>query len=274
MRRVLFVAVVALAAVAAALAAPPGGGQVREVSIPGKVFVPGTLDVLVGDTVVWRNGDATTHTVTADNDSFDSGFLSPGATFAETFSKPGLYVYHCTIHKFMHGVVRVVPVALSAPDDAVVSGGRVVLSGLAPAGTEQVTVMRSDDSTKQRVVVPATDGSFTVTERVFRPVAYRALLGGVSSPLVHVEVEPKVVARARAGKLIATAKPSREGARAALQEYDLEHFAWRTIARSVLGPGSHVAISLPAEHRGRFRVVVRGGDGWGDGASQAVVRDH
>jgi plastocyanin len=269
----LFVsAVVALSLVAAPLAAPGvGGGQVREVAIPGRFFAPGSLDVLVGDTVIWRNGDGSTHTVTAEDDSFDSGDLSPGASFAMAFSKPGRYAYHCTIHKFMRGVVRVVPVVFSAPEDPVVSGGRVVLSGLAPAGIEKVVVVRSGTPAWERSVVPAVDGSFSVIERVVRPVAYRALVGGIASQLVRIEVAPNVVARPDAGTLVAAAAPSRAGARAVLQTYDRELFAWRTVARGVVGPDSHVTIPLPADHRGRFRIVVRGGDGWADGSSQAVV---
>jgi len=270
-RTTLLSTVVALTLAATAFAEPGDGAQVRSVSIPGKVFVPGALDVLVGDTVVWRNGDGSTHTVTADDDSFDSGVLSPGATFARTFSKPGRYVYHCTIHKFMHGVVRVVPVALSAPEGPVVTGGRVVLNGLAPAGIDRVVVRRSGTSARNRIVVPAADGTFSVAERVVRPVAYRALVGGASSPLVRVEVAPKVIAHPVAGNLVAAVVPSRAGAHSALQAYDLEHFAWRTVARGVVRPDSRVTIPLPAERRGRFRIVVRGADGWADGFSQAVV---
>ncbi len=274
MKRTLSVAVVGLVLAAAAALAAGGSGQVREVAIPGKFFSPAALDVLVGDSVIWRNGDSTSHTVTADDSSFDSGYVPPGGMFAMAFPKPGFYTYHCTIHRFMYGVVRVVPVALSAPEAPVVSGGRVVLSGLAPAGTEQVIVVQSGAATKQRVVVPAADGSFSVAERVFRPVAYRALVGGIASPSVRIEVSPKVVAQPGAGKLVAAVKPSRAGAHAALQAYDREHFTWRTVSRGVVDPASRVAIALPAERHGRFRVVVRGGDGWADGTSQAVVLER
>ncbi len=269
-RALLAVAVAATAAAAGALGAG-GTGQVREVSMPGKVFVPGRLDVLVGDTVVWRNGDATSHTVSADDDSFDSGYLAPGATFARTFAKPGSYAYHCTIHKFMRGVVRVVPVALTAPAAPVVSGGRAVLAGLAPAGSGDVSLVRVGAREGVHRLTPAADGSFTFAERVFRPASYRAYAGGAASPLVRVAVAPRVAARPGAGRIAAEASPSRAGARALLQRYVRERFAWQTVARGVVDARSHVSLPLPADRRGRFRVVVRGGDGWADGASQAVV---
>ncbi len=272
MKGLLVATVMVLSLATVALAAPgPGGGQVREVSIPGKFFAPSSVDVLVGDTVVWRNGDSSSHTVTAADDSFDSGYLSPGATFTLTFSKPGLYAYHCTIHRFMRGAVRVAPVALSAPEAPIVSGGRVVLNGLAPAGTAKVVVRRSGSSARDQTVVPAADGSFSVAERAIRPVTYRAFVGNLASPLVRIEVAPKVAVQPSAGSLVAVAVPSRAGVHAVLQAYDREHFAWRTVARGVVRSDSHVSIPLPAERRGRFRIVVRGGEGWADGASPAVV---
>src|SRR5262249_8047875 len=110
----------ALVLAAAAPAAGPGGSAVREVTMPGKVHAPGRIQVLVGDTVVWRNADATNHTVTSDDDVFDSGYVAPGLTFSRAFEKTGAYRYHCTIHRFMRGEVVVVPVALSAPTGSVV----------------------------------------------------------------------------------------------------------------------------------------------------------
>jgi plastocyanin len=272
MKRVFVLAVVmAAVAVASAFGATREGAQVREVSIPGKVFVPGRLDVLVGDTVLWRNGDAASHTVTANDDSFDSGFLGPGGTFARTFAKPGLYAYHCTIHKFMRGVVRVVPVALTAPDESVLSGGRIVLQGLAPAGTLQVVLAEVGGSSRERRITPAADGSFSVPVRVFGPTAFRAVAGGLSSPPVRIRVAPRVRVQPGAGGLAGAVTPSRAGARAVLQRYDRERFAWITVAHGVVDRSSHVAVPLPAEHAGHFRVVVRGSDGWADGISQTVV---
>ena len=130
-----------LALAAGIPAALADDGQVREVSIPGKVYAPARLQVLVGDTVVWRNGDATTHTVTADDGAFDSGYLDSGLSFSLQFSKLGHYAYHCTIHKFMHGeIVVVAGRAARARPSRSSAGGRVVLQGLAPVGVKSVVV--------------------------------------------------------------------------------------------------------------------------------------
>ncbi len=47
------------------------------------------------------------HTVTADDGSWDSGDVQPGATWRRTFDRPGTYPYHCTPHPFMQAVVVV-----------------------------------------------------------------------------------------------------------------------------------------------------------------------
>ncbi len=271
MKQVFLVALAAVVAVAGALGATRDAAGTRDVSIPGKVFVPGRIDVLVGDTVVWRNGDATSHTVTADNDAFDSGFISPGATFARAFPTPGTYAYHCTIHKFMRGVVRVVSVALSAPDQTVLSGGRIVLQGLAPSGTSQVVVAQVGGSGKEHAVTPGADGSFSLPIRVFEPSVFRALVHGRSSPPVRVSVAPRVQVRVGVGSLVGTVTPSRPGARAVLQTYERERFTWVTLTHGVVDRSSHVAVPLPADRAGHFRVVVRGTGGWDDGISQTVV---
>lgn len=75
--------------------------------IRGFSFQPGVLKVKVGAKVTWTNGDGVAHTVTADNKSFASDHLQPGSSFSFTFTRPGTYAYHCSIHSFMHGSVVV-----------------------------------------------------------------------------------------------------------------------------------------------------------------------
>src|SRR4029077_6695754 len=55
--------VVALCVLAAAGSATAADAPSRDVSIPGKLFEPARITVLLGTTVTWRNGDASNHTV-------------------------------------------------------------------------------------------------------------------------------------------------------------------------------------------------------------------
>jgi plastocyanin len=265
---------VVLAFTLAAPAAVAGGGQVRNVAIPGKAFAPGELNVLAGDTLVWTNGDSTNHTVTSNDGLFDSGYLAPGATFSRVFPKLGRYEYHCTIHKFMHGVVTVVPVAFQGPGRAVVAGGRVTLSGLAPSGTKQVVIERlgGKKPVVQRRVAPGGDGSFSVTLHAAAPANFVAAVKGKRSAAVHVAVSPHVKVQPGAGRLAARVSPPRAGARAVLQVYIRELFTWRIVAHGRVDGSSHVSFPLPVKARGHFRIVVRGSRGWADGASAAVRR--
>ncbi len=84
-------------------AAIPAG----QVSIQSFSFGPQTLTIPAGTTVTWTNSDSVTHTVTAMDGSFDSGNLTPGQSFSFTFTTPGTYSYHCSIHPFMRGQVVV-----------------------------------------------------------------------------------------------------------------------------------------------------------------------
>ena len=92
-------------------AAPSGTGSTApasaSVSIPAHSFSPASVTIAVGGTVRWTNGDRDSHTVTADNGSFDSGILAPGGTFSHTFPTAGTFAYHCEIHPDMRGTVTV-----------------------------------------------------------------------------------------------------------------------------------------------------------------------
>jgi plastocyanin len=82
-----------------------GGGNT--VNIVDFAFQPASISVPVGTTVTWHNTGSAQHTVTAFNGAFDSGTLDPGSSFSVTFSNPGTYMYHCTIHRTMVGTVQV-----------------------------------------------------------------------------------------------------------------------------------------------------------------------
>ena len=77
------------------------------VSIVNMAFTPATITVTAGTTVTWNNNDNITHTVTADDDSYDSGNIGAGSSFTRTFSIAGSYPYHCTIHPSMKETIVV-----------------------------------------------------------------------------------------------------------------------------------------------------------------------
>jgi len=75
-------------------------------------FGPQSITVKAGSTVTWTNQDAILHTVTAGTPAnpgtaFDAKLDGVGSTFSFTFSKPGTYPYHCSIHEVMRGVITV-----------------------------------------------------------------------------------------------------------------------------------------------------------------------
>lgn len=87
---------------------PVGGpGETVAVEISGFAFRPDSLTVLVGSTVEWTNADATDHTASASDGSFN-GSLAAGATFQAQMDTPGTFEYVCNIHMGMTGEIVVV----------------------------------------------------------------------------------------------------------------------------------------------------------------------
>jgi plastocyanin len=269
-RRRLLLAL-ALGVLAASSTAGAADAPTRDVSIPGKLFEPARITVLLGTTVTWRNQDASNHTVTSDGDTFDSGYLAPGGSFSYTFAKQGHYAYECLIHKFMKGSVDVFSLVLTGPENPVLVGRQVVVAGLAPAGTATVTLSRLGGGESPRTVKARPDGSFTVRFRATAPGTYRAAAGNAASPLVRIGVVPQVGITHTATTVAVTTVPARVGARVALQTYDRDHFTWRTVAHTRLGTGSRARLPIPTVRPLRIRVVVRGEAGWSDAASPVIA---
>jgi plastocyanin len=124
-------AVVAASAFLALLAAPslpvaPASAATHDIDQVGLTFTPDSLDVEVGDTVVWH-WSAGTHTVTNGEGAadpnvgtlFDAPLSSAAPTFSFTFTTAGRVPYFCRPHETlgMKGVVIVQdsPVAAEEP---------------------------------------------------------------------------------------------------------------------------------------------------------------
>ena len=86
---------------------PPATPPQIEVFIDGSDFNPAIYNVPVGATVVWYNNDSVSHTVTARDNLFDSGNLSPDDTFRYTFEQSGALEYYCRIHPSMVGKITI-----------------------------------------------------------------------------------------------------------------------------------------------------------------------
>jgi plastocyanin len=80
------------------------GGASLEIS----GFQFGAVSVAGGGQVTVDNRDSATHTVTADDDEFDTGQVSGGGTSSFVApSTPGTYEFHCQIHPDMSGTLTV-----------------------------------------------------------------------------------------------------------------------------------------------------------------------
>ncbi|WP_426175318.1 cupredoxin domain-containing protein [Massilia sp. TWR1-2-2] len=101
----LLLAGVVVARSPAAVAAPRGA--VHTVVIEGMLFIPATLKVKAGDTVIWKNKDAFPHTATSVARLFDSKPIASGASWKFVATRRGTFAYLCTLHQTMKGMLTV-----------------------------------------------------------------------------------------------------------------------------------------------------------------------
>lgn len=82
---------------------------VHTIVIDGMRFIPRTVVVKRGDTVVWRNKDPFPHTATAAAAAGgpDSPVIAAGGSWRFRAAKPGRYPYLCTLHRTMAGTLVV-----------------------------------------------------------------------------------------------------------------------------------------------------------------------
>jgi plastocyanin len=90
-------------------AATSGNGTAGTViTIKDFAFSPTPLKAKPGATITIKNADTTTHTFTADDNSFDAGDIASGGSATVTLpNKAGTVKYHCNIHNSMKGTIQV-----------------------------------------------------------------------------------------------------------------------------------------------------------------------
>jgi plastocyanin len=89
-------------------AAAAATAQEVPVDIRDFAYSPNSVTIAVGDTVTWTNQDDVPHTATATDQSvLQSGTISPGSSFSQTFETAGEFPYHCEFHPNMSGTIIV-----------------------------------------------------------------------------------------------------------------------------------------------------------------------
>ena len=166
--------------------APVGysSGTTRVDAARDNFFDAPVISVPVGGTVDWENTGHSPHTVTADDGSFDSRNLAPGAEYIHTFSRSGAYEFYCRYHGApggigMAGVVLVGNATLTSPSGARVGRGREPV----PTGQREIRAVPGSYSTIQKAVNAARPGDVVlISPGIYREAVrvttpYLTLLG-------------------------------------------------------------------------------------------------
>ncbi|HVR83737.1 MAG TPA: plastocyanin/azurin family copper-binding protein [Planctomycetota bacterium] len=80
-----------------------------------KNFHPDTLEIKIGDTVIWKNFDSESHQIIAElspflpqeEDRFESGEIPTGGQYQHTFTRAGVCKYYSRFHPEMSGKVLI-----------------------------------------------------------------------------------------------------------------------------------------------------------------------
>src|SRR5450432_709698 len=117
-------------------------------------FVPANITVHVGGTVTWANTGTKKHTATADDNSFDTGVVAPGASSqAVTFTKAGTFKYFCQFH--------------GGPDGVDMSGTITVVADAAVASPQAATqVPAAAQTAAPQAASAASVGTVTFADKV------------------------------------------------------------------------------------------------------------
>lgn len=88
------------------------GSAVVGCEVDNACYIPHTVTVNPGDTVLWDNVDEAAHTVNSITDGvpdgiFDSGLVLVDESYEFAFQDSGTYEYFCIVHPWMVGTVVV-----------------------------------------------------------------------------------------------------------------------------------------------------------------------
>ena len=130
---------------------PNGAGDPS--GAPG--YSPDTITVVIGanNTVTWENSDPTVHTVTswsvpAGAAEFDSGYIQSNGVYTQTFTIPGAYQYHCTLHTWMSGTVLVKAGSTTTTPEFPAASLALITFGIIAAAAIAGSLLRTKGNTR------------------------------------------------------------------------------------------------------------------------------
>ncbi len=242
---------------------------------------PRRLDIVTGESVHWTNESARVHTVTADDESFDSGRLSSTQMYSRRFTVAGETPYHCSLHPLIQGVVATHDLLLLAPGQAAAPKRPFALAGRSALAAGTPVSIEADGGTGFAPLASATvdgDGGFAARITPQTSVGLRAVAGGVVSPTVSLLVVDRRVAltvrRTQHGRvrLHARVTPASRGGRVVLQTFLPERFGWWPVRVATLDRASSATFTVRPRRRLRARVRYTLADGATALATSRTVR--
>jgi len=255
----LMITAVALVALVGAQPAPTASDKTVAVAITRVGFVPKSVTLATGDTVMWMNSDTVNHQVVSQQAALASPILKPGETYSFAFTKAGRFtVLDALDGKFpkLTVVVKAPPATLTldASAAAVGYGGPVTLSGKLSSGRADVRIdvlgQQCGQSAAKRIgsVTTSTGGVFTYAANPAKTAIYNARSGAVRSTGVTVKVRPRVVLskiRTRKFRIRVYAAESLVGHGVLFRRYVAAQRKWLTVKTVLPRVQTSAATPLP-----------------------------
>lgn len=275
MKRLVVLAFAVLGTVASAAPA-----ATTTMAITRNGYVPRTLTIVTGDSVVFANQDTAAHQVVLRP---TSGFtctaglvIQPGQSSTCTFRSVTNYTVRDPNHRTaaFRGTIRVNPgppgsvLTLAAAPKTVIYGGRSTLSGQLGTGmaNQRIDVFVREcgaaEFTRQTTVTTTTGGAYSVAVQPRKNATYESRFRALSSTQVPVRVQPRVTLRKlapRRFRVNVLAADSYAGKFVLFQRYSVAARRWVTVRSVVLRAGTTLTTPLnpTSVSTARFRSRIK-----------------
>ena len=238
----------------------------KTVNIKSTGFVPKTVTVAGGDSVIWKNVDTTSHQVIANNGAFASPQLAPNKTYTKAMNTPGTYPYHDALHPTLKGTVKVTgaapSVSIAASVPIAVYGSSIHVSGMVspPAVGDTVSIYAQPvgqaSFVKLNDVQTTTNGIWDLITSPQILTAYKATWKGKTSAVINVAVSPRLRLTRSGSWFVARAQPSKYRGHWVYVQRMNSFGDWVKIKKVFLNSQSAKRFKLPGLPHGQNRLRI------------------